>query len=171
MSPEQAKMMSEFFLSVIQHETQTNKKIIAAVPEDKSGYRPHEDSRSALEIARHMGSSDVWFANAVADGEFPMPDGSAETSVTTIADAVKIYDDQLTAALERVKAMSGEQLAANVSMMGAFNEPAVIYLSFLIRHTVHHRGQLSAYLRPMGAKVPSIYGGSADEPFQMPPSS
>ena len=110
-----------------------------------------------------MGSSDVWFANAVADGEFPMPDGSAETSITTIADAVKIYDDQLSAALERVKAMSGEQLAANVSMMGAFNEPAVIYLSFLIRHTVHHRGQLSAYLRPMGAKVPSIYGGSADD--------
>ena len=169
MSPEQAKTMAEFFLSVIQHEMQTNKKVIAAVPEDKKDYRPHESSRSALEIARHMGSSDVWFADAVASGEFPMPDESAETSITTIADAVKIYDEQLPTALERVKAMSGEQLASELNMMGAFNEPAVTYLSFLIRHTVHHRGQLSAYLRPMGAKVPSIYGGSADEPFQMPP--
>ena len=51
-------------------------------------------------------------------------------------------------------------------MMGAFNFPAVIYLSFLIRHQVHHRGQLSVYLRPMGAKVPAIYGGSFDEPWQ-----
>ena len=41
------------------------------------------------------------------------------------------------------------------------------YLNLMMNHMIHHRGQLSAYLRPMGAKVPSIYGGSADEPFQM----
>jgi uncharacterized damage-inducible protein DinB len=44
--------------------------------------------------------------------------------------------------------------------------PAVTYLGFMNSHSIHHRGQLSVYLRPMGAKVPSIYGGSADEPFQ-----
>jgi uncharacterized damage-inducible protein DinB len=62
--------------------------------------------------------------------------------------------------------LPGDQLAREMSMMGVLTKPAVIFLSFLIRHTVHHRGQLSTYLRPMGAKVPSIYGGSADEPFQ-----
>jgi uncharacterized damage-inducible protein DinB len=46
-----------------------------------------------------------------------------------------------------------------------FNLPRVTYLQFMQKHMVHHRGQLSAYLRPMGAKVPSIYGGSADEPM------
>jgi len=49
-----------------------------------------------------------------------------------------------------------------------FRLPAAMYLGFELNHTVHHRGQLSAYLRPMGAKVPDIYGGSADEPFQAP---
>ena len=171
MSPEQAKTMADFFLSVIEHETQTNKKIIGAVPEDKSDYRPHENSRSALELARHMAVSDVWFADAVANGEFAMPDEAVETAIVTAGDALKIYDEKLPAALERVKALSGEQLAKEISMMGVFNEPAVVYLSFLIRHAVHHRGQLSAYLRPMGAKVPSIYGGSADEPFEMPASA
>ena len=43
--------------------------------------------------------------------------------------------------------------------------PRVTFLSLNLRHLVHHRGQLSAYLRPMGGKVPSIYGGSADEPM------
>ncbi len=170
MSPEQAKGMAEFFLSVIEHETQTNKTIIGAVPEDQRDYRPHEVSRSALELARHMVGSDVWFADAVANGEFARPDEATETAITTVGDALKIYDEQLPAALEKVKGLTGEQLAKEVSMMGVFSEPAVIYLSFLIRHSVHHRGQLSAYLRPMGAKVPSIYGGSADEPMEMPAS-
>ena len=47
-----------------------------------------------------------------------------------------------------------------------FNFPAVAYLNFMLSHTIHHRGQLAAWLRPMGGKVPSIYGGSADEPFE-----
>ncbi len=168
MTPEQAKGMAEFFISVIEMETPTNRKIIAAVPEDKKDYRPHVDSRSALELARHIPGTDIWFLDAVANGEFAMPDPAAEESITTVADALKVYDEQLGPALEKVKALSGEQLAKEVSMMGVFNMPAVNYLSFLIRHTVHHRGQLSAYLRPMGAKVPAIYGGSFDEPMQMP---
>jgi uncharacterized damage-inducible protein DinB len=49
-----------------------------------------------------------------------------------------------------------------------FNLPAVAYLGFLNNHSIHHRGQLAAYLRPMGSKVPNIYGGSFDEPMQMP---
>lgn len=53
----------------------------------------------------------------------------------------------------RVRAGGGEDLA-----------PAVRLVSFMTHHSIHHRGQLSAYLRPMGAKVPSIYGPSADEP-------
>jgi uncharacterized damage-inducible protein DinB len=49
-----------------------------------------------------------------------------------------------------------------------YNFPAVAYLSIMSRHSIHHRGQLAAYLRPMGGKVPNIYGGSADEPFEPP---
>jgi uncharacterized damage-inducible protein DinB len=56
-------------------------------------------------------------------------------------------------------------------MFGMFNLPAVMYLQFMLNHSIHHRGQLSSYLRPMGAKVPSIYGGSFDEPMEHPSES
>jgi len=53
-----------------------------------------------------------------------------------------------------------------IPFFGVMEMPAVAYLNFMNLHTAHHRGQLSTYLRPMGSKVPSIYGGSADEPFK-----
>jgi len=61
--------------------------------------------------------------------------------------------------------MPPEQLANPVDFAGVFKMPAVFYLGFVNNHCVHHRGQLAGFLRPMGSKVPSIYGGSADEPW------
>jgi uncharacterized damage-inducible protein DinB len=65
------------------------------------------------------------------------------------------------AALERIKELSGEALARPIALFG-FNMPAVGYMSLALRHSIHHRGQLSSYARAMGGKVPSIYGPSAD---------
>jgi len=65
-----------------------------------------------------------------------------------------------------VEAMSAEQLLTPVKFFGMFNLPSVFYLGFLNNHSIHHRGELATYLRPMGSKCPSIYGGSYDEPFQ-----
>ena len=61
-----------------------------------------------------------------------------------------------------------EQVATPVEFFGVFNLPAAMYLGFLSNHSIHHRGELTTYLRPMGSKVPSIYGGSYDEPFVRP---
>jgi uncharacterized damage-inducible protein DinB len=58
--------------------------------------------------------------------------------------------------------MSGEQLTATLDMLGAMRMPAVAFLQLALKHEVHHRGQLSAYLRAMGGKVPGIYGPSGD---------
>ncbi len=71
------------------------------------------------------------------------------------------------AVVEKVKALSGEHLAKEISLMGVFNMQAIDFLSLMVRHSIHHRGQLSAYLRAMGGKVPQIYGPSADEPMSM----
>jgi uncharacterized damage-inducible protein DinB len=61
-----------------------------------------------------------------------------------------------------VAKLSNEQLIKIVDFRGMFQLPAVMFLNFVLHHTVHHRGQLSTYLRPMGAKVPAIYGESYD---------
>jgi len=69
-----------------------------------------------------------------------------------------------------VQTMSAEQLLTPVGFFGVFNLPSAFYLGFLNNHCIHHRGELATYLRPMGSKVPSIYGGSYDEPFRPPVS-
>ena len=58
--------------------------------------------------------------------------------------------------------MSGEQLVGIIDLFGMMQVPAVGMISMCVKHSVHHRGQLSSYLRAMGGKVPSIYGPSAD---------
>jgi uncharacterized damage-inducible protein DinB len=166
MTTEQAQFMAAFFVSIIEEETQTNLKVLQAIPEAKRAYRPDEKSRSALELARHMPVADLWFLEAILNGEFAFPDSGAEEAMQSVAEAIRFYNDRFLPALAKVKKLPGEHLAREISLLGVFTKPTVIFLSFLIRHTVHHRGQLSTYLRPMGGKVPSIYGGSADEPFQ-----
>jgi len=67
--------------------------------------------------------------------------------------------------IDRVRALSAEKLVTPIDFFGVFNLPGAFYLGFLNNHCIHHRGQLATYLRPMGAKCPSIYGGSYDEPW------
>jgi uncharacterized damage-inducible protein DinB len=78
------------------------------------------------------------------------------------ADAVSRYKEKVPAALDRVRAMSGEKLSNIIDLFGMVKASGVNFLAMTIKHSVHHRGQLSTYLRPMGGKVPGIYGPTAD---------
>jgi len=104
----------------------------------------------------------VWFLDGVINQQFGEPTSSG---ARTIAELVSWYKAQMPNRLERVLAMDGARLAAIVDFFG-MKMPNAQYLVFQAVHNAHHRGQLSTYLRPMGGKVPSIYGGSADEPWQ-----
>ena len=82
--------------------------------------------------------------------------------VATAADVNGWYAPRFTANLDRLKRLSGDQLTKTIDFRGIFQFPAVVYANLAVSHTIHHRGQLSVYLRPIGAKVPSIYGESYD---------
>lgn len=166
MKPEQAVFTLNFLLPVIENESKTTRKVIAAVPEAKRDYKPDANSRSALELAWHIALTDVWFLESIANGEFK-PEGEKPGDIKTIADVLAWHDKNFPAAVAQVKTLPPEKLTQTVSFYGMFNHPAVVYLMFLNNHRIHHRGQLATYLRPMGAKVPSIYGGSFDEPMEM----
>jgi len=167
MQPDQAKFLLNYLLPAIETETAITKKVIAAIPEDKRNYKPAEKSRTAMEIAWHIVSSEVWFLEGLATCQFGA-EAERPAGVNTVAGVLAWYSDKLPPALEKVNAIPADKLAANTPFFGILNEPLVAYLSMLTVHSIHHRGQLSVYLRPMGAKVPDIYGGSADEPFQPP---
>ena len=149
----------------IEREHPTTKRVLAAVPDDKRDYKPHDNSRSAWDLAQHLADSDVWFLNSVADGQFVWT-GEQPERAKDVKGLVAWYEAEFPKAMARVKALKPEQLLKPVDFFGMMTVPVFLYLQFAQDHAVHHRGQLSTYLRPMGAKVPDIYGGSFDEPFQ-----
>ena len=75
------------------------------------------------------------------------------------------YKKEMPKLVEHVLAMDPAKLAQVVDFFG-MKMPNAQFLVWQAVHNAHHRGQLSTYLRPMGAKVPSIYGGSFDQPWQ-----
>ena len=163
MRADEAKVIAEFLLATLESEIGTTTGVFGAVPADKLTYCPDPRSKSALGLLRHITLEDEWILNAVADGEFaPLPDDSDACAVMTPSDAITRYQDRIPAAIARVRAISGEALLREVDLFGMIRMPAVNFLSLMLRHSAHHRGQLSVYLRPMGAKVPPIYGPSAD---------
>jgi uncharacterized damage-inducible protein DinB len=163
MSPEFVMTYRAIMLDGIAREAECTKKVIAAVPDDRSDYKPDPHARTAKELAWHIANSDIQFLDGIAAMRFDI--NTPEHKPQTTAEVVAWYDDNMKRGIERVQQMTAEQLMTPVEFFGVFNLPAVFYLGFLNNHSIHHRGELATYLRPMGSKVPSIYGGSHDEPF------
>ena len=133
------------------------------MPHGRLDYRPDAKGKTGLGLIRHIGLEDAWLLNCIANGTFtPPPDDSDTCGITSPADAVARYQAQVPPALNRVRAMSGEALAATLNMLDMIQAPAVTLLALALKHSVHHRGQLSTYLRAMGGTVPGIYGPTAD---------
>jgi uncharacterized damage-inducible protein DinB len=165
MQPDQASVVLQFLIPTIEREHAITAKVLAVVPAECSDYAPDPKCTKALDLVWHIAASEQYFMTGATQGEFPKGMDRPE-SIKTPADIVAWYEEQSAANHARLKKMSGDDLARTVQFHGIFNLPAVAYLQLMLTHSAHHRGQLSAYLRPMGAKVPSIYGPSGDEdPF------
>lgn len=165
-TPEFAQAYCRMMLEGFANEVETTKKVLSAIPDGKRDYRPDPNARTAWELAWHLANSDIQFLDGIAGLEFKMETAAEADKPKTSAELVDWYDRNYRRAAARVRALSPEQLVTPIAFFGVFNFPAAFYLGFLNNHSIHHRGQLATYLRPMGSKCPSIYGGSYDEPFQ-----
>lgn len=161
-TPEQASFLLQFTLPSVQAEHTTTLGVIEAIPTTKEDYRPDANSKTAVELAWHIAAAEHRFYAGIADGAFdfnaiPRPEGGL-----TPASVARWYTESFAKNFARLSALSGDQLAKIIDFRGVFQMPAVAFLNFSLKHSVHHRGQLSTYLRAMGGKVPSIYGESYD---------
>jgi len=87
MNTENAKAMADFFIPIVAQEVETNVRVFKAVPEEERDYRPHSKSMSALELARYMSLEDVWFLQAVIDGQFgAIPPQGEDSEVDSVAE-------------------------------------------------------------------------------------
>jgi len=155
--PDQATfLLQAVYLPGLKNEHAITKSVLEAIPPYKGDYRPDAVSKSALDLAWHIVQTEMVFTDAVASGAFdftPLPRPDA---------LIPWYVENFAARLDKLAKLSPDQLLKVVDFRGMFQLPAVMYLGFVQQHSIHHRGQLSMYLRPMGAPVPSIYGESYD---------
>ena len=163
MNPQEAKGIADFLIADFENEIQTTQRVLEAVPVDHLSYQPDAKAKTGLGLVRHITLEDEWLLDCIANGEFtPPPDDSDDCGIMNPADAVARYKEKVPAALGRVRSMSGDQLTKVIDLFGMIQAPGVNFLAMAVKHSVHHRGQLSTYLRPMGGAVPGIYGPSAD---------
>ena len=159
---DQAKFLSGLMAARFDHEHETTKRVIEAVPLDKGDYRPDPFAKTAIELAWHIAASEQRFLSGICSGAFDFSPINRPDSVQNPAQLAAWFDESYARNIAQLKQLTGEQLARTIDFRGMMQLPAVMFLQLGLNHTIHHRGQLSVYLRPAGAKVPSIYGESYD---------
>jgi uncharacterized damage-inducible protein DinB len=165
MNPVEAKAAGTAMTTLWESEFKATMQVIAAVKDDNRSYKPDPKSRTAFELAMHLAMADVWFADCIAAGKFQWDQDAvkkAEDSFKSVDQVVEYYKKAFPASLQALRGLSGEQLAEPLDFFGNFTLPRAQAIGFANNHSVHHRGQLAAYLRPLGSRVPDIYGPSAD---------
>ena len=170
MNPAEAKSIANMLMEGIEREYETTKKVIAASPQNQLDFKLGEKGRTMRELAWHLAASEAWFGEGIASRDFSGSE-AAMPPKATVADLTSFYTKEVPAKIAKVKQLSGEQLLQIINFFGVMQVPNFTLIGFWNNHSIHHRGQLAAYLRAVNAHVPSIYGGSADEPFQMPASA
>jgi len=164
MTAEQAMfLLQDVYLGTLKVESRITKKALETVPADKADYRPDSVSKSAIELVRHIAVAENRFLETVINGVFDVNAAALPETVKTPQEIAEWYQTQFSSNFDKLTKLSSEQLLKMVDFRGLFERPAVMFLPLSMHHTVHHRGQLSSYLRCMGAKVPSIYGESYDD--------
>ena len=165
MTLEQARFLLDSTLPTLERETVTTAKVIAATPNANLDYRPSERCMPAGELLWHIASSDVMFLEGILNGTFGKGPEKPE-DITTPQQISAWYSRNMSGAIEKISAYTPEEAGRVLDFYGFLQAPAAGIIGFAMGHSIHHRGQLSSYIRPMGGKVPAIYGPSADEnPF------
>ncbi len=161
--------LNDTLLGELQYEAVATRKCLERIPEDKYDWKPHEKSMAMGKLAAHIAEMVGWVKDTVEKPEinFAAMDYKPFEPQTT-AGLVDFFDKNLSAATESLKDVSDEVLMQNWKMRDGekvyFEMPRVAVLrGFVFKHLVHHRGQLSVYLRLNDIPVPEIYGPSADE--------
>ena len=150
------------------HEMTTTRKLLERVPEDRIDWRPHARSWTLGQLAQHVATLPMWGSITLTQSELDLEASGAPPALRTQADLLDAFDRNVTDTRAALAGRTdGELMAPWTLKKGGhtvFSMPKVaVWRSFVLNHLVHHRGQLSVYLRLQDVPVPSIYGPSADE--------
>jgi uncharacterized damage-inducible protein DinB len=161
--------MIESLMIEFEHEAQTTRKQLERLPNDKMGWRPHEKSFTAGDLASHIVECVGW-----ADSIFNLdecdidPTAYRPYQASSVADLLKTFDDNVAKGRQALSNAADAALMQpwRLKVMGRVRferTRAVVFRDFTLSHLIHHRGQFSLYLRLLNVPVPGAYGPTADE--------
>ncbi len=160
--------LNEALLPEFDHEMQTTRRTLERVPEDKFAWKPHQKSMTMGALATHLATINHWVDATMAADSFDVSNAPPTPEFKSRSELLAAFDKNVASARKAIAGASDAQLLKAWSLLSGgktvLTMPRVAVLrSFILNHTIHHRGQLSVYLRLNDVPVPSIYGPSADE--------
>lgn len=161
--------IAENFLMEIEHEGPGTRKVLAAIAEEHFAWQSHEKAFTMKDLAIHTTKIFGWFNSTLNQEEIDLDnfeDSSPE--VNTTADLLELFDHNFADATQQLQGYPDEKMHQTWRMRHGdqvmFELPRVaVVRASLLNHLYHHRGQLSTYLRAVGARVPAVLGPTADE--------
>jgi uncharacterized damage-inducible protein DinB len=160
--------IAQNLLAEWQHEAASTRKMLAALPEDKLEWTPHEKSMKLGYLAYHLGYAVELFAEAIGNHTHYEWSGKRQSDPATKEEILQMFERADAEIRKQLEKANSEWLATmwhfgpkEKPFMSMPREAAI--RAFIFSHMIHHRGQLSVYLRLTGVSVPGMYGPSADE--------
>jgi uncharacterized damage-inducible protein DinB len=163
--------LTEFFREELDREVERSRKALEQVPDGKYQWKPHDKSMTFGYLADMVATIPTWITMEINRDQLDIApaegQGTRKAPKETSADLVKALDEAAAEARSALEKTTDEHLATNWKLLARGNVvwqgTRIEMIQDTINHWAHHRGQMTVYLRLMGAKVPALYGPSADE--------
>jgi DinB family len=165
--------MTDFFLAQLERESKGSRSALERVPEGRQDFKPHEKSMAFGYLATLVATMPSWIAMMVDQDALDLnpPGGSGSSykppSWSSSSDLLRIHEDSVAQAQKALRKTTDAHLATTWKLQVAgktvMENPRHVVIADTFGHLAHHRGQMTVYLRLVGAPVPAIYGPSADD--------
>lgn len=164
--------IAQSILPEFNHEMANTRKLLERVPEEQAAWRPHPKSYSLGDLALHIANLPTWVAVTLRQDEldFDPPGGRKDTKPVfdTRKSLLQLFDDNVVQAVGVIADTTDDEFRKSWTLKNrgavVFSLPrTAVMRSFVMNHLIHHRGQLTVYLRMKNVPLPAIYGNTADE--------
>lgn len=163
-------MMLQYLIQEFEHEVNSTRKLLQAVPEKDLAYKPSQTSWTMGELAQHIATIYYWYVGALTQDVYDMAADHLERGDTNdIKATLALFESNVEKARAALKSLTDKQLQDNWTMkvgertvLGPMPR-GIVARGFLFNHIYHHRGEMIVYLRATGNKVPGMYGPTYEE--------